>query len=88
MLHLIYYLNCLAGVEDVREQNRQAFELHKLSSGENLDQQEDDEDVFEGLPLRNTQPDVIHEESREATSDDFRQQSGISGLEDYADNIG
>ena len=22
MLHFVYYLNCLAGVEDVREQNR------------------------------------------------------------------
>ena len=30
MLHLIYYLNCLASVHDVREQNRQAFELFKL----------------------------------------------------------
>ena len=38
MLHLVYYLNCLAGVDDVREQNRQAFELFKLSNGENLDQ--------------------------------------------------
>ena len=40
MLHLVYYLNCLAGVDDVREQNRQAFELFKLSNGENLDQGE------------------------------------------------
>jgi CTD small phosphatase-like protein 2 len=31
MLHLIYYLNCLVDVEDVREQNREAFELMKLS---------------------------------------------------------
>ncbi len=30
MLHLIYYLNCLIGVEDVREQNKEAFELRKL----------------------------------------------------------
>uniref|UniRef100_A0A7S3FTU1 FCP1 homology domain-containing protein n=1 Tax=Strombidium rassoulzadegani TaxID=1082188 RepID=A0A7S3FTU1_9SPIT len=30
MLHLVYYLNQLATVEDVREQNRQAFELFKL----------------------------------------------------------
>ena len=37
MLHLVYYLNCLAGVDDVREQNRQAFELFKLSNGENMD---------------------------------------------------
>ena len=37
MLHLVYYLNCLANVEDVRDQNRQAFELFKLSNGENMD---------------------------------------------------
>lgn len=30
MLHLIYYLNCLAQVDDVRVQNRQAFELSFL----------------------------------------------------------
>jgi CTD small phosphatase-like protein 2 len=34
MLHLVYYLNCLGGVEDVRDQNRQAFELFKLSNDE------------------------------------------------------
>lgn len=34
MLHLIYYLNCLANVEDVRVQNRAAFELYKLSNGD------------------------------------------------------
>jgi len=32
MLHLIYYLNCLAQVEDVRAQNREAFELEKLAA--------------------------------------------------------
>ena len=31
MLHLIYYLNCLAKVDDVRIQNREAFELTKLA---------------------------------------------------------
>lgn len=36
MLHLVYYLNCLAKADDVREQNRQAFELFKLSNGESL----------------------------------------------------
>lgn len=30
MLHLIFYLNCLAQCEDVRLQNREAFELYKL----------------------------------------------------------
>ncbi|CDW84172.1 nli interacting factor-like phosphatase family protein [Stylonychia lemnae] len=30
MLHLIYYLNCLTSVEDVRVQNQEAFELRKL----------------------------------------------------------
>lgn len=34
MLHLIYYLNCLATAEDVRVQNRAAFELYKLSNGD------------------------------------------------------
>ena len=34
MLHLIYYLSCLAGVEDVRMQNRAAFELYKLANGD------------------------------------------------------
>ena len=32
MLHLMYYLNCLAEADDVRDQNRQAFELYKLCS--------------------------------------------------------
>ena len=30
LLHLIYYLNCLAKADDVRVQNRQAFELYRL----------------------------------------------------------
>ena len=32
MLHLVYYLKCLTQVEDVRSQNRDAFELGKLQS--------------------------------------------------------
>ena len=32
MLHLIYYLNCLVGTSDIREQNRKAFELFKLAN--------------------------------------------------------
>lgn len=60
MLHLIYYLSCLAGVEDVRAQNRAAFELYKLANGDsnngqdganeqNDDQQQyDDEEDEEG----------------------------------------
>jgi hypothetical protein len=39
MLHLIYYLTCLANCEDVREQNRAAFELYKLANGESQDQE-------------------------------------------------
>ena len=35
MLHLIFYLNCLATCEDVRIQNREAFELYKLNSDNN-----------------------------------------------------
>jgi len=31
MLHLIYYLNNLVIASDIREQNRHAFELSKLS---------------------------------------------------------
>lgn len=50
MLHLVYYLNCLAGVQDVREQNRQAFELFKLSNGENLDQAPGDQLSEDALP--------------------------------------
>lgn len=38
MLHLVYYLNCLATVADVREQNRTAFELFKLSNGQMLEE--------------------------------------------------
>jgi hypothetical protein len=38
MLHLVYYLNCLAAVTDVREQNRTAFELFKLSNGQSLEE--------------------------------------------------
>jgi len=34
MLHLIFYLNCLATCEDVRVQNREAFELYKLADSE------------------------------------------------------
>ena len=29
-LHLVYYINCLTNAEDVRIQNREAFELIKL----------------------------------------------------------
>ena len=34
MLHLIYYLDSLASSLDVREQNKDAFELEKLAAGE------------------------------------------------------
>lgn len=37
MLHLIYYLNCLADSKNVQEQNREAFELTKLANNEKLD---------------------------------------------------
>jgi CTD small phosphatase-like protein 2 len=32
MLHLVYYLKCLTQCEDVRNQNKEAFELLKLQS--------------------------------------------------------
>ena len=34
MLHLVFYLNCLAACEDVRVQNREAFELYKLNENQ------------------------------------------------------
>ena len=40
MLHLIFYLNCLATCEDVRVQNREAFELHKLNENSLAAEQE------------------------------------------------
>ena len=45
MLHLVYYLKCLADVDDVREQNRQAFELFKLSNGDNLEEQSQSQEI-------------------------------------------
>ena len=54
MLHLVYYLNCLGDVADVREQNRQAFELFKLQNQEALDssfsKQQDNTKIF-GEPI-------------------------------------
>jgi len=47
MLHLMYYLNCLADVEDVRVQNRQAFELSVL--GESCLAQEEVSTVHEAV---------------------------------------
>ena len=34
LLHLVYYINCLASFEDVREQNRKAFQLRELDSSQ------------------------------------------------------
>ena len=31
-MHLIYYLKCLSGFEDLRDQNRKAFQLKELES--------------------------------------------------------
>ena len=61
MLHLVYYLNCLAGVQDVREQNRQAFELFKLSNGENLDQAPAEQLSEDALPESNYEEGDRHE---------------------------
>lgn len=36
MLHLMQYLISLAQGKDIREQNRSAFELHRLAKGEGL----------------------------------------------------
>jgi CTD small phosphatase-like protein 2 len=35
MLHLVYYLKCLSQFDDVREQNRKAFQLKELE-GSNI----------------------------------------------------
>ena len=43
MLHLIFYLNCLATCDDGRQQNRDAFELYKLN-----EQTATEADTFEG----------------------------------------
>ena len=40
MLHLIFYLDCLSNCEDVRLQNREAFELHKLSEQQAREEQQ------------------------------------------------
>lgn len=32
MIHLIYYLECLAKIDDVRVQNRKAFKLKQLEN--------------------------------------------------------
>jgi CTD small phosphatase-like protein 2 len=32
LLHLIYYFNCLVRFDDIREQNRKAFQLHELEN--------------------------------------------------------
>lgn len=32
MLHLVYYLKCLAQFDDIRDQNRKAFQLKELES--------------------------------------------------------
>ena len=37
MLHLVYYLKCLSQFEDIREQNRKAFQLKELE-GSNLNE--------------------------------------------------
>jgi hypothetical protein len=59
MLHLIYYLSCLANVEDVRTQNKQAFELHKLA----------------GLPDEQTPSTLYIQEEEEELVDDSTDQS-------------
>lgn len=39
LLHLIFYLNCLATCDDVRQQNREAFELYALGDNPEPSQQ-------------------------------------------------
>jgi len=53
MLHLIFYLNCLSTAEDVRVQNREAFELETLAANnlkeqqQQVEEEEEEEDEFD-----------------------------------------
>lgn len=68
MLHLVYYLNCLGGAEDVREQNRSAFELFKLSNSQMLDSSEETNNaesnqVFDQEEMPKTDSQTFEQES-------------------------
>ena len=62
MLHLIYYLNCLVTVEDVREQNREAFELSKL-------QGERPEDIIQNY-YTNQEQQMLAEQQEQVQDED------------------
>jgi len=47
MVHLVYYLECLSQIDDVREQNQEAFELHKLASQKSSGHESIEESVVE-----------------------------------------
>ena len=74
MLHLIYYLNCLHSVEDVRLQNQEAFELSKLQK------QSPDEILNHYYAVGNRQQsNVIEEESDELVDKSSNEEADEEG---------
>ena len=73
MLHLIFYLDCLNTCEDVRVQNREAFELHKLSDQQAIEQQADfgSLDYEESKTHMKKQNSVVEERPTEEDEDEF-----------------
>ena len=57
LLHLMYYMKCLAECEDVRDKNRAAFELYKL--GDIEEQQYEDGVVGEAESSDERDEDVM-----------------------------
>ena len=62
MLHLIYYLSCLANAEDVRVQNRAAFELYKLANGDSSEGTDSNMDSLVANDIENVESNTNNEE--------------------------
>jgi TFIIF-interacting CTD phosphatase-like protein len=86
LLHLIYYINCLAGFDDIREQNRKAFQLEELENAdindyidsfldEENEEEEDDEDNFEELRQHNSTYDEEQKRLEEIKEEYSKEQS-------------
>lgn len=74
MLHLIFYLECLSSCEDVRVQNREAFELHKLSDQQARDQTDQMESEFyeeSSRSLKKKQNSTVEEKPTEEDEEEF-----------------
>jgi CTD small phosphatase-like protein 2 len=73
MLHLIFYLDCLNTCEDVRAQNREAFELHKLSDQQAIEQPADfgSIDYEESKTHMKKQNSVVEERPTEEDEDEY-----------------